>query len=180
MSEVLYVNGYGATQNLDDGNYTRYLGEIIRHINWQPQRQFTVYLCGGHTNRTDLTEAACMRNIWEHLGAPPNAALVLIENTTTARDNLKEVGRHTADLHVTVFCEFSRMLTMEFLASRFFSRSTVFGIPFDTASLLTANMLKQRGPKLFLEVLANYLPLFDHLRLALRKRHVAKARHKTT
>lgn len=176
MSEALYVNGYGATQNLHDSNYARYLGDIIRYINARPQRQFMVYLCGGYTNRTDLTEAACMRNIWVHLGAPPNATLVLIEDTTNARDNLKDVRRYVAYAHVTVFCEFSRITTMEFLASRIFSGSTVIGLPFDVASLLPANILKQLVPKFLLEVLAYHLPPFDYLRLALRKWHIAKAR----
>lgn len=171
----IFVNGYGATRNPKDRNYTHYLDEVSRFIRRDPKTEFTVYLCGGYTNRIDLTEAECMRRIWELRGIPQNVSLVLIEKTTTARDNLQAV-RLAGDEPITVFCELSRKPTMWFLASRLFSSVQVVGIGFDEKSLAIGHRLKQLFLKFPLEALAYYSPLFDKLRVILRERHVADAR----
>ncbi len=174
MSYV-YANGYGATENIHDRNYTHYLIKVSHFIQEHPDKQFTVYLCGGYTNRKNLTEAACMHQIWTRLGIPPNVVLVLIEDTTTARDNLQAV-RLAGDVPITIFCELSRKPTMRFLASRFFSAAQIVGIGFDEKSLKIGHRLKQLFLHFPLEVLAYYCPLFDKIRLALRKRHIARVR----
>lgn len=180
LHPTIYVNGYGATHDLDDPNYHRYLGELIRLLRIQDHdEQITVYLCGGHTNRTDLTEARCMLNIIGRLGKPYGVDFVLIEESITTRDNLAEVYKRVGRIPLTVFCESTRRPTVRYLAKRLFPEVQMMPVTFDGRSLSLVNRLKQRYLKLPLEVASVHSPAFDILRSYLHERHLAKCRAQT-
>ena len=180
---VCYVNGYGATDNLADGNYGRYLSSVIGYLRrTHPQDAIALYLSGGYTNRTDLTEAESMRRILEHQGIISGTDLTItrLETPYTAREGLQTLRERVGSAtRVTIFCEYSRQWTMRFFARQLFARATVIGIPFDASSMKLAHRLKQIFFHLPLEAGAWHSAFIDRLRKQLRDRHVAKARSRS-
>jgi hypothetical protein len=175
---ALFVNGYGATDNTDDRNYATYLS-AVRNYAWTTlgDGRHTIYLCGGFTNRTDLTEAETMRRWFVKNPLPRNVEIVLVENTTDARGNICRVeALMESEEDIIIFCEYSRRRTMTFFARRLFRHFEVRGVPFDQQSLRLEQQAKQLLLHLPLEALAWYLPPFDALRKKLHARHMRRAR----
>ncbi len=173
---LIFVNGYGATDNVDDGNYCRYLGEVSTFIDSHQTEKCVVHLCGGYTNRLDLTEARAMLNWFVRRRDFSDVEYVLIEDTFTARDNMERMGSLVSEELLVIFCEYSRRFTMAFYASRLFKHYEIHGVKFDAKSLTFVHQIKQVTLKLPVEVLAWYFQSFDHLRLWLRNRHVMRVR----
>lgn len=181
LHPTIYVNGYGATHDLDDANYGIYLGELLRRLRKDNLgRDSTVYLCGGLTNRPDLTEARCMLNIIKHLAIPTSAKFVLIEESTNPRDSLRQVFRLTGRVPLSAFCEFTREPTVRYLARRLFPEVMTVPIAFDKRSLAIGNQLKQRLLKHPLEVAASHSSIFDAIRIKLREKHMKRCRSEET
>jgi len=172
---VLYVNGYGAA-GTDDGNYNRYLSNVLDLVKSRPSYKFRVFLAGGLTNRTDLTEARAMLNWFEAKGKPDNAEFLMIEDTTTAKDNMVAFRKLVGDEPVAIFCEHSRRHTMRFFALSLFNQYKILPVKFDAKSLRTKHRLQQVLLKTPLEILAWYWKPADNLRLKFRARHVVKVR----
>jgi hypothetical protein len=176
---AVYVNGYGATDNPDDRNYAAYLS-AVRNYAWNTlgDGQHTIYLCGGHTNREDLTEAETMSRWFERNPLPQNVKIVLVDDTTDARGNICRVeALMEPEQDIVIFCEYSRRRTMAFFARRLFKRFEVRGVPFDQQSLRFKQQATQLLLQLPLEALAWYLPPFDAFRKKLRTRHIRRARN---
>lgn len=171
-----FVNGYGATTDTGDENYVRYLAEVLaatKGFNGTVQ----IHLYGGFTNRTDVSEAQCMKRCIQQMGGTlKNAFLHTAEETTTARDNLEHFfSVNGSDRHVIVFCEYTRRWQMMFLASRFTSKYTVRGVRFDQRSLRWDQQLIQLA-HCALEIAAWYWPVADKLRVSLRDRKIKRLR----
>lgn len=173
------VNGYGATPDAQDRNYTRYLSEVMNHVAADGSEPKKIILCGGFTNRTDLTEAETMRCwIVDHFPYWSDR-LVLCDDTFTARDNFRLVSEWFDRTDVfKAFGEYSRCRTLRLFAKRYFYNCEVVPIRFDDRSLRPAHRLRQLCLHLPLEALALYFPLYDKLRLYFRQRHVECVRSK--
>ncbi len=175
LHPTIYVNGYGATHDANDGNYGRYIGELMRLLRLNDfGKGMTVYLCGGHANRTDLTEARCMLNVIQHSGLPVAADFVLVEESTTSRDNLLNVCQRAGRVPLTVFCEYTRAPAISVIAKQYFPEVQMAPVAFDHRSLAIGQQLRQRYLNNVLDVAALYSPTLDALRTILRERHVAK------
>lgn len=177
MAQIVhvFVNGYGAPKDpLTDGNYERYLEQVLWFLNNQ-SGMIHLHLFGGFTNRTDLSEAAAMKLWFEHAGIPKSALVITHDRTTTARGNLIEFNRVVGDVPVVIFCEASREKTMRFFAGKLFSSFSIHGIPFDAKSLTPEALVEQRW-QYRLEYLAWYLPPVDVVCRIRRYRHVMRAR----
>lgn len=175
----VFVNGYGAPLNpLEDDNFDQYLGNILKQLKEHCTYQcINLYLAGGYTNRTDMSEAEAMHEWFAKHQLPVHTVIHLISKTDTARENMREFQKVVgSDTPVFVFCELSRKPTMEFFAKKFFKHYMVYGVKFDAASLTLTNCLKQYTIKLWLEQLAWHSKTVDNLRKWLRKRQVTRSR----
>jgi hypothetical protein len=173
---VVYVNGYGTPRDPQtDGNLGRYLPTVRDFA--RAHSRAAIFLCGGLTNRTDLSEAAAMAQ-WFALHAEDLMPRIkLLEDGVSPHQNVTAFAQIAGFKHAVLFCEESRTPTMRFLAwYHLHGSSTVTGVPFDKRSLTLRHRLVQWTSKLGLEVLATYFPPVDRLRKKLREQHIAKAR----
>lgn len=178
--KYIYVNGYGVPNDpLNDHNMHAYLMQVCRCIHAYGAKSTKLYLAGGFTNRTDLSEARAMLMWLKHNGSISGAEINLLEATTTARENMKYFRSLVGDVPVIILCEYSRRPTMQFFADMLFSVNDVRGVPFDKRSMSLAHRLKQWTTRLWLEKLAWHSSFFDALNRRLRARHVAQARLQT-
>jgi hypothetical protein len=200
-SAKIYINGYGAPKDpVNDGNLSRYLGAVKSTVeNFvesnskygipNSKYDFTLYLAGGFTNRTDLSEARAMQMWFEHHGLPKNVRrVILIEESTTGRDNLVLFTQTIEDPPMTYltlfFWEYSRRFQMEFLARHILAKMCTYhqayefiGVPFDARSMKLVNRAKEYLLKFPLLVLAWYFPFINKLVVRpIRERHIAKCR----
>lgn len=177
----VYVNGYGAPADpLTDKNLQRYLSQVVRSVRrldaLVPITAF--YLCGGKTNRPDLSEAEAMRqwflvNAWDL-----RDRIRLIDQSIDAQNSLRQfsekVPRGAAAI---VFCEHSKRHVMRVLAVRLLPGRdvSVLGIKFDRASLAPSNKAVQllRVP---FELLSTYVRFVDTIRANRRAAAVLRAR----
>ncbi|MBP9748745.1 hypothetical protein KBD18_00930 [Patescibacteria group bacterium] len=175
---AVFVNGYGATKDSRDRNYQAYLSAVRTFIwNKAGDGPHTLFLCGGHTNRDDLTEAETMRRWFEAHPLPRGVKVVLIDDTVDARNNICRMEKRLRpEQSVVIFCEYSRRRTMRFFAGRLFRHFEVRGIPFDQHSLRLEHRVMQALFHLPLEVLAWYVQPADDVRNWLRARHIRRAR----
>lgn len=174
------VLGYGAPHNpLSDGNYTRYLSEVFRRLEIEASRVEDIILCGGYTNRTDLSEAGAM-NLWIEAHRPEwvRKCLTLEEPTTLEADLEEAAAEIPPDSQAYIFCEQSRIWSVRFHARRFFKDIAwrVIGIAFDEASLKPTHRLKQLLVHLPIEVLSTKSRIIADFKRRQRIRTVAKAR----
>lgn len=175
---VLFVNGYGAGDSRDQ-NMSRYLKAVHRHIMSLPgDDQIELYLCGGYTNRTDLSEAHAMANWFAGYGLPRRVQVILIENTCSARENIEEFRRRAGNPPTTIFCEWSRRFKMRWLARRSLRSVEVVGVPFDPRSLRLDRQLVEFGAAL-LEIAALHSIWAEELRRYFRQRRVQEARRES-
>lgn len=179
----IYVNGYGTPKwPYLDGNLRRYLMEVRRYIKARPNVLFRLFLVGGYTNDPYLSEAHAMQNWFEHYKMVPENVIrvVLLEETTTARDNLAFYSTLVdRDKPSIFFYEYSRRFQMMFLIRQIFGRYHMFdefhGVKFDARSMKLTNRLKQYFVKFPLEVLSWYFPFIQkHISAPLRKQHVER------
>ncbi len=181
----VFVNGYGAPKDpLSDGNLCGYMCAISEYMDLHHDDVFTLYLAGGITNRKDMTEARAMKVWFDAHGLPANVTeVVLIEESTTARDNVALYSRKVDQGKPSVFFfEYSRRLQMIFLVKQYFNRHfhrlyKFCGVKFDEPSMELRNRLKQYFLRFPLEVLSWYLPsVREKISKPLRARHIARAR----
>jgi hypothetical protein len=171
------VNGYGATPDIEDRNYTHYLSEVLRHTERDGHEPRKIILCGGCTNRADLSEAETMRRWIDGHFPYWSDRLVLCDDTFTAQENFRRVSEWFDRTDVfKAFGEYSRRRTLRLFAWRYFNNCEVIGVRFDDRSLRPVHRFKQLFLHLPLETLALYLPPFNWLRLFFRRRHVARVR----
>ena len=187
---LIFVNGYGATQDLFDPQYITYLGTVVDAIQRYPNP--VLVLSGGRTNLQTYSEAQCMLDIlqinfpyvFERLADNP----VLLEHVWRARDGLQELSR-LIDLEqespsVVIFCEWSRRLTMHMLAHQVLKRTwpdrssipvKVWGVAFDRKSYTLRAHMSGLG-QMVLERAALSSALVDAFMEQRRRRHVARCR----
>lgn len=177
---IILVNGYGAPlEPLMDENLHRYLTEVVSILEGSEDGENALYLAGGYTNRSDLSEAAAMSAWLKARELPKGTVIFLIETSTTARGNLTRLKDLVGNVPVTICCEYSRRLTMKFFAKKLFSQSVIRGIKFDEDSLRLDHLISRYTIKHWLEVLAWHSRIVDRFRRWLRKRHIARARAAT-
>lgn len=188
MLHYITVLGYGAPADpATDGNLNRYLGRVAAFIRDLPEGSHCfVYLCGGRTNRQDLSEAAAMKQWFEahrheYCGLK-GATFILLENVDSARDalvaTLQECGAHR---HLNIFCEWTRRRTVHLHARRLFPNRTVNPIGFDQKSFHWRNRCVQLV-KLPLEAAAHRPGSWADrwVKQPLRRRHLQRARRRGT
>lgn len=187
----VFINGYGAPQDiLKDNNYAIYLSSIKTFLFEQTEIQrcgFNLYLAGGFTNRTDMSEAQAMFNWFEKNGFPENTQNVFVlEASTTARSNIEEMDRQIEKdefSETLFFCEYTRRFQTKFFVRNIFhnrKRDTrVLGVNFDKKSLQFLQYTKTIFLRFPLLVLSYYFPLVDEkIVKPARARHVKKCRKK--
>ncbi len=176
----VYVNGYGAPFDpLTDGNLTRYLRCVVDWLDRHRDQVHKVVLCGGFTNRADLSEAEAMRR-WIAKHAPQWVdSIWTIEDTLSVRENIQAF----ADLYLVreravFFCERSRIWTVLCLARIKFKSPwivTVIGVPFDAQALKMSHRLRQMVHGL-IEWVSLWWPWLDRQREERRHRNILRAR----
>ena len=182
---AISINGYGAERRPKHSfKLLRYLGQLLKllHKHELMERIDHIYLCGGYTNRTDMSEAESMRR-WIAYHAPELIDRVhLIDTTTTVQDNVRAFSKAIAgqDLHPVFVCEYSRWLTTFVLARSFMGSVPMSLVPikFDAASLEVRHQLKQVLVNAPLEWLCLHSEVVDGWRRDVRRQAIRQAREK--
>ncbi len=175
------INGYGAPRDpLTDGNLQRYLSQVFGWLDLHERRVREVFLCGGYTNRHDLSEAEAMRG-WIAVHRPTWLDRVrLIDSTASVRENIVAFDAEMASgLHPVLFCERSRIWTVFWLAQCLFRADrpvTAAGVRFDERSLRFGHRLAQFFFHAPIERLSLAWPWLDRWRTRQRLRRIAQAR----
>ncbi len=175
------INGYGAPQDPPtDGNLCRYLERVFTWLDLHERRVREVFLCGGYTNRHDLSEAEALRD-WIAAHRPNWLARVqLVDTTASVSENIRAfAARMLPGPHAVLFCERSRLLTVFWLASAIFGSGhsvTVVGVRFDERSMGFIHRLTQLLIHAPIERLSLAWPWLDRWRSRLRLRRIGKAR----
>ncbi len=175
------VNGYGAPRDpLTDGNLRRYLSQVFDWLDLHDRRVREVFLCGGYTNRHDLSEAEAMRG-WVAVHRPTWLPRVrLIDTTASVRENIEAFNMAMAPgLHPVLFCERSRIWTVFWLAQCLFPADrpvTAAGVRFDERSLRFAHRFAQFFFHAPIERLSLLWPWLDRWRVRRRLRRIGQAR----
>lgn len=179
---AVYVNGYGAPVDITkDGNYEKYLLDVFEALDAWGSRVSVVYLCGGYTNRHDLSEAAAMMEWVEKNASEWRGRIRLIENSTTVRENIAEFAAQCggANFNPVFFCEYSREPAVAALAAVFFAGSvtiTTAGVGFSSADLTRRAQLKQVLVNLPMELASLRFEVVERWRAKARAKVIAKAR----
>lgn len=181
-SRPLYVCvlGYGAPRDpAMDGNYDRYLTEVFRRLGPESTYVEDIFLCGGYTNRRDLSEAAAMLQ-WIEAHRPEWARKCLtLEEPITLEADLEEAAREVpAGSRAFIFCEQSRIWSVRFHARRFFTGIDwrVIGIAFDAASMKPIHRLQQLFVHLPIEILSTKSTTVAAFKARKRMQRIAAAR----
>lgn len=170
---ALSVNGYGAPEDpINDGNLQRYLGGLFSTLDAHrlSGRIDVIYLCGGRTNRPDLSEAEALKRWIVHYEPRFTTRVHLLDTTISAKENVRAFAHEVANvgLHPLLACEYSRWPTMEILARSFFMDPvTVLPIKFDAKSLRPKHQLKQllvHAPVEFLSLKSGMVDAWRHKR----------------
>lgn len=175
------IMGYGAPQHpITDGNLFNYLGPALDHLRIREDGPIeTIFLCGGYTNRTDLSEAMAMEQ-WIDAHRPQWAPKIeRIESTLSLEENIRESAREIPkESRVIIFCEASRELAVRFQAWHHMRsmKREVIGIPFDERSLTLAHRLKQFFVHLPIEMVSMYSERVHELKRRRRQRVIDQAR----
>lgn len=179
------IFGYGAPPDpLQDDHLTVYLDAVTRSIG-RPRQHDEIFLMGGCTNRTDLSEAEAMRRWFAQFEPTFLPHLVSEDTPITARESVwmfaQEYGEHGPEVELMIFCEYSRRWMIRMLVKRFLPGRKVWvrGIKFDEAALTRTHRLYQVGPRLAFEWLALRRPFFNQMHNELRARYIANARAET-
>ncbi|MBP7006304.1 hypothetical protein KBB27_04265 [Patescibacteria group bacterium] len=177
-----YVNGYGVPADIaTDGNYGEYLSSVFTALDALGSRVIVVYLCGGYTNRQNLSEAEAMM-VWVEKNVPEWKDYVrLIENATTVRENVAEFAAKcwAANFSPVLFCEYSREPTVAALAAVFFGGSvpiTTAGVRFSASDLTPRAQMKQVLVNLPVELLSLQFDAVERWRAKARAAVIANAR----
>lgn len=181
-SHPLYacIVGYGAARDpVSDGNTSRYLSEALKVLGQHTTRIQDILLCGGYTNRHDLSEAAAML-LWIKAHHPAWADKCLtLETPLTLEDDLREAASEIpTGAEAFIFCEQSRIWSVRFHARRLFKDIgwRVIGIAFDAPSLKPTHRLKQLLVHLPIEVLSTKSRFIAGFKHRQRTRKIAEAR----
>jgi hypothetical protein len=114
---VFAINGLGAPEYPeDDKALSTYLRQALAFVDkYSPN---FIFLCGGCTNRPNLSEAEAMLR-WFGCHAPHLLErIVLLEDSLTARQNVEELNRHVGGgTSVVYFTEYSRRFEARILCA---------------------------------------------------------------
>lgn len=175
------INGYGAPRDpLTDPNLHRYLTQVFGWLDVYDPRVREVFLCGGCTNRRDLSEAEAMQR-WVALHSPAWLDRVrLIDTTQSVRENIERFAMEMSpQLQPVLFCEESRSRTVLWLARQFFRAPRpviVIGVPFDERSLRWTHRLLQVLVHAPIERLSLLWPWLDRWRMRERRARIGRER----
>lgn len=179
---LVLVNGYGAPAHPEeDSQLNLYLRavvvamEVMEDCGKSPDR---IFLAGGRTNRTDLSEACAMRRWFAANASKWVERLVLIDDTRDGQGNLRRFAQYVSeDDETMVFCSLERHAVMAALARRILKSRHVgtMGITLDRRRFgLVANLTRHAGVSF--EVLALRFATVNALRVMLRNREIIRAR----
>lgn len=178
------ILGYGAPADpLKDGHLEVYLETVVR-IMRRPRQHDEIFLMGGCTNRTDLTEASAMRQWFDEYEPVYLPHLLLEDKPISARESIATLAErwdgYTTEVEFVIFCEYSRRWMIRLLCRRLLPGRdvTVVGIKFDDASLTRSHRLYQAGPRLLLEWAALHSAEANRVREQLRIWFIHEARRK--
>lgn len=177
----VYVNGYGAPLDpLTDGNLTRYLQCVVDWLDRHRDKVNKVVLCGGFTNRTDLSEAEAMR-CWIVRHAPQwTDSVWTIEETLSVRENIQAFAElYLVRERAVFFCERSRLWTVLCLVRHWFKPPwvvTVIGVPFDARAMRIGHRLRQLFFHAPIEWVSLWWSWLDRWREERRHQNILRAR----
>lgn len=186
---TIVIMGCGAPRDpRNDEDLNRFMRATFASLEliWNEHGIHQIILCGGKTNRPDMSEAEAMR-IWIEAHRPGWASeVVIIDTTTDIEGNFKAARtRIPARDNVIVFCETSRKPTNRFyalLAERRYvdgGEWLVIGKMRDEASLSLMHRLKQVAVHLPVEALSQAVPAVASIKRWMRARNIEKARRET-